>query len=114
MIMHKHCIWHLLDLYFLSSHRFFCSVCYTSFFSLFVVLYQEYGNVAYVVDGGFGVYTGNNPKAIAMKVAELVSDPTRLKDMSIKARRLSHPDATKAIAADIAGVLLRKDKKDKK
>jgi hypothetical protein len=31
---------------------------------------QEYGNVPYVVDGGFGVYTGNSPRRIADKVSE--------------------------------------------
>jgi hypothetical protein len=31
---------------------------------------QEYGNVPYVVDGGFGVYTGNSPRRIADKVSD--------------------------------------------
>lgn len=60
----------------------------------------------YVVKGGFGVYTGNNPRRIADKVGQLLSDPFALRCMSSKARALSRPDATRTIAADIAGVLL--------
>ena len=60
----------------------------------------------YVVNGGFGVYTGNNPCRIAAKVSELLSAPATLREMSRRARAQSRPDATRAIAADIAGVLL--------
>eukprot|EP00600_Ochromonadales_sp_CCMP1393_P015312 CAMPEP_0175033728 /NCGR_PEP_ID=MMETSP0005-20121125/22187_1 /TAXON_ID=420556 /ORGANISM="Ochromonas sp., Strain CCMP1393" /LENGTH=415 /DNA_ID=CAMNT_0016294431 /DNA_START=505 /DNA_END=1753 /DNA_ORIENTATION=+ len=68
---------------------------------------EEYGNVPFVVKGGFGVYTGNNPKKIASTVSDLVSNDTRLREMSEHAKILSHPEATKAIATDIAGVLLQ-------
>lgn len=86
----------------------------------------------FVVEGGFGVYTGNSPKRIAEKVGvipdcgtrtegfifiaptfcmplqvtALVSDDAALQRMSSRAKHLSRPDATRAIAADIAAVLL--------
>ncbi|KAJ1424406.1 hypothetical protein B484DRAFT_331242 [Ochromonadaceae sp. CCMP2298] len=69
---------------------------------------QEYGNVPFVVNGGFGIYPGNNPKKIANTVSELVCfNDIRLATMSKVAKSLSHPDAVKTIAADIADVLLR-------
>lgn len=67
----------------------------------------------YVVNGGFGVYSGNNPRRIADKVGELLSDPATLKEMSSRARALSRPDATRAIAADIASVLLTTNNKSR-
>lgn len=60
----------------------------------------------YVVDGGFGVYTGNSPRRIADTVGRLLSNEAVLRKMSQRARQLSRPEATKSIAADIAGVLL--------
>ena len=56
--------------------------------------------------GGFGVYTGNNPRKIAAKVSELISNNKILERMSQRAKQLSRPEATKAIASDIASVLL--------
>lgn len=63
----------------------------------------------YVVNGGFGVYTGNSPKKIANTVSNLFSNDTVLKEMSTKAKLMSHPEATKVIANDIAEVLLMKN-----
>ena len=56
--------------------------------------------------GGFGVYAGKIPSRIANKVSELVSDESLLCRMSKRARKLSTPEATRAIAAEIAFVLL--------
>lgn len=60
----------------------------------------------YVVNGGFGVYTGNSPRKIADKVGGVLSDPVLLREMSRRARAQSRPGATRDIAKDIAGVLL--------
>jgi UDP-N-acetylglucosamine:LPS N-acetylglucosamine transferase len=59
-----------------------------------------------VTEGGFGVYTGNSPQRIAAQVCELVRDDVKLRRMSERARKLSRPEATREIAADIASVLL--------
>jgi UDP-N-acetylglucosamine:LPS N-acetylglucosamine transferase len=40
------------------------------------------------------------------QVSELLSDEATLQRMSARARQLSRPEATRAIAADIASVLL--------
>lgn len=68
---------------------------------------QEAGNVPYVVDGGFGLYAKNNPKKIAKTVYELFEDDSLLQSMSARAKSLSRPDATRAIAKDIGSVALR-------
>lgn len=62
---------------------------------------QEAGNVPYVVDGGFGVYTGNKPLKIAAAVTRMMRDEALLGDMSKRARGESHQDATTSIARDI-------------
>ncbi|RYH12824.1 hypothetical protein EON65_37225 [archaeon] len=67
---------------------------------------QEYGNVPYVVKGGFGVYTGNRPKKIADTVSQLFSENSRLAEMSVRAKLLSHPEATMSIARDIGETML--------
>lgn len=67
---------------------------------------QEYGNVPYVVDGGFGIYTGNKPKKIANTVGALFTNEERLEKMSELARQKSRPEATKNIATDIGEALL--------
>lgn len=67
---------------------------------------QEYGNVPFVVQGGFGVYTGNSPRRIADQVGALLVDEPRLRGMSQRARQLSRPEATKSIASDIAKTML--------
>jgi len=68
---------------------------------------QEAGNVPYVVDGGFGVYTGNRPRKIADTVFKFFSDDKLIADMSQKAKERSRPGATSAIARDIASIVLR-------
>eukprot|EP00291_Cryptomonas_curvata_P012571 CAMPEP_0172183576 /NCGR_PEP_ID=MMETSP1050-20130122/19069_1 /TAXON_ID=233186 /ORGANISM="Cryptomonas curvata, Strain CCAP979/52" /LENGTH=466 /DNA_ID=CAMNT_0012857223 /DNA_START=221 /DNA_END=1618 /DNA_ORIENTATION=+ len=45
---------------------------------------QEAGNVPYVINSGFGDYDAD-PRRLGAKVAELLSDEARLKDMSAKA-----------------------------
>lgn len=68
---------------------------------------QEAGNVPYVTKGGFGVYTGNNPRKIANTVFDLFQDSSKLESMSRKAREMAHPDATRLIAKDI-GMMISK------
>eukprot|EP01040_Poterioochromonas_malhamensis_P014003 gene14003-15469_t len=67
---------------------------------------QEAGNVPFVVNGGFGIYTGNRPKKIADTVSTLFSNEARLSEMSIKAKLSSHPEATVSIARDIGESLV--------
>jgi len=62
--------------------------------------------VPYVVDGGFGIYGGNNPKKIAKTIGTLFTNETKLHEMSYKAKSLSHPEATNVIANEIAEVVL--------
>jgi UDP-N-acetylglucosamine:LPS N-acetylglucosamine transferase len=73
---------------------------------------QEAGNVPYVVNGGFGVFTGCRPKRIAETVLNLFADSTgsKLKKMSDNARAQSRPEATRAIAKDIATMTLSPSK----
>lgn len=63
----------------------------------------------FVVNGGFGVYTGNRPHKIAETVAGLLSDDQRLLEMSTRAKLLSHPEATMAIAKQIGDAVLKID-----
>jgi len=65
---------------------------------------QEAGNVPYVVNGGFGVYTGCKPQKIADTVFDLFVEPSgrRLHDMSRRAREQSRPQPPHANARDIA------------
>eukprot|EP01041_Mallomonas_annulata_P006788 gene6788-13747_t len=67
---------------------------------------QEEGNVPYVVDGGFGVYTGNRPVKVADAVSKFFSDEAMLQRMSRLARAQSHQDATTAIARDMGCIVL--------
>lgn len=67
---------------------------------------QEYGNIPYVVQGGFGVYTGNRPKKIADAVGNLFQNENLRKEMSLKAQLASNRDATKVIAKEIGEVSL--------
>jgi 1,2-diacylglycerol 3-beta-galactosyltransferase len=69
---------------------------------------QEEANVPYVVDGGFGLYSGQDPECIADTVHELLLDPARLAEMSRKAKAQSLPGATLAIAKDLSAMCLRK------
>ena len=68
---------------------------------------QEEGNVPYVVNGGFGRFSGEDPAAIATTVAELLNDPPLLQVMAAKAMKLSLPGATLAIAKDLAELCLQ-------
>jgi UDP-N-acetylglucosamine:LPS N-acetylglucosamine transferase len=71
---------------------------------------QEEGNVPYVVDGKFGVYTGNRPKKIASTVLKWFSDNNLLEEMKTYAVKLgtSHSEATRLISKDIGDILLRR------
>ena len=62
---------------------------------------KEYGNIPYVVQGGFGVYTGNRPKKIADAVGGLFLNDVLRHDMSVKAQLASNREATKVIAKEI-------------
>ena len=68
---------------------------------------QEAGNVPYVVDGGFGKYTGNKPKLIGDEVYKLFKNERQLDEMSKRAKSLARPDATVTIAKDIGTRLLQ-------
>ncbi len=68
---------------------------------------QEEGNVPYVVDNGFGLFSGEDAHAIADSVAELLNDENRLVNMSNRAKELSLPGATLAIARDLATLCLQ-------
>lgn len=70
---------------------------------------QEEGNVPYVVDGKFGVYTGNKPKNIANTVKRWFSNKELLNDMSARASKAGsrHAEATRLISKDIGSVVLR-------
>ncbi len=83
-------------------------VSFVSFVSFILFGLQEAGNVPYVVDGGFGVYTGNNPKKIALEVYSLFEDEARLEAMSVLARQKSRAESSQLIARDIGEVAMRK------
>ena len=61
-----------------------------------------------MVDGGFGVYTGNRPNKIASTVYEFFNNDEKLGRMSKIARSLSRPEATHLISKDIVDIVLRK------
>jgi 1,2-diacylglycerol 3-beta-galactosyltransferase len=71
---------------------------------------QEKGNVPYVVDGGFGVYSGNKPNKIAKHVYKLFTDEKSLRTMSQRSFELSSAGATRNIALDIGHICLRKER----
>ena len=66
---------------------------------------QEAGNVPFVVDQGFGAFE-RKPANIARTVAGWLDDPPKLAAMRAKARAASSPNATRAIARDIAEIAL--------
>lgn len=68
---------------------------------------QEAGNVPYVTNGGFGVYTGNNPTKIANTVFDFFHNDKKLHSMSSQAMQLSRPDATKLIAKDLGEMCIK-------
>ena len=76
----------------------------------FLFFFQEAGNVPYVTEGKFGVYT-SNPKKIGQAVRDLLSNPSLLEDMGRRAQELSKPQATREIATDLAAVLLDRNRK---
>ena len=61
---------------------------------------QESGNVAFVVDGGFGAYA-SEPAKIASTVASWLAEPQRLAQMSERSLLAARPLATERIADDI-------------
>jgi len=67
---------------------------------------QEAGNVPYVENQGFGIYTGNKPKIIGRLVCSLFEEPNQLEKMSMKAKEHARPNATICIAQDIANLIL--------
>lgn len=67
---------------------------------------QEAGNVPFVTQGGFGVYTGMRPKKIAEAVSLFFKNDQLLSEMSSRALKAAKPDATIAIARDIANIAL--------
>ena len=74
------------------------------------MLLQEAGNVPYVVDGGFGVWSGQNPKHIADEVYNLFENEQRLADMSAMATQQSRAESSMLIAKDIGAIAMRKGK----
>jgi 1,2-diacylglycerol 3-beta-galactosyltransferase len=76
------------------------------FFYLILFFAKEYGNIPYVVDGGFGVYTGNRPKRIANTVGKFFMDEKMLKEMSVKGQKASDREATRTIAKEIGETVL--------
>ena len=65
---------------------------------------QESGNVGFVVDGGFGAYSGE-PSTIASTVCGWLDDDDRLREMSELSLAASRPAATEQIADDIAALV---------
>ena len=66
---------------------------------------QEAGNVPFCENQGFGIYC-TKPKVIAKRVCDLLDDVTQLEKMSMKAKEFARPNATIAIAKDIANLIL--------
>jgi 1,2-diacylglycerol 3-beta-galactosyltransferase len=65
---------------------------------------QEAGNVAFVVNNGFGEFA-RQPKVIAERVSGWLQDDALLEKMSISARAAAEPDATRLIAEDLIRLL---------
>lgn len=65
---------------------------------------QEAGNVPFVVQSGFGEYSGK-PKVIARTVRGWIQDPDKLKQLQTAARAAATPQATQKIAVDLLALL---------
>jgi len=65
---------------------------------------QEAGNVAYVVDSGFGEMQ-TRPKQLAARVAGWLGDASLLKKMRANAQHAARPDATHDIAEDLLNLM---------
>lgn len=65
---------------------------------------QEAGNVHFVVENGFGTLR-KKPAAIADVVSRWLQSPALLRKMSMNARAVAMPEASGAIAHDIAEML---------
>jgi 1,2-diacylglycerol 3-beta-galactosyltransferase len=65
---------------------------------------QEWGNVPFVVDAGWGEYS-TNPRKLAGKVSAVLKDDDLRAEMRAKAQASATPDATKQIAADLLSLL---------
>ena len=86
------------------QYQLVCFISLTHFLPLFML--QETGNVPYVEKGGFGFYSGNNPKRISSLVYKLFTDNDLMQQMSIRAKTSSNPFATRNIARDIGDLVL--------
>lgn len=65
---------------------------------------QEAGNVPFVVNSGFGEYSGK-PKVIAKTVRSWIQDPEKLQRLQSAARAAATPQATQKIAVDLLALL---------
>ena len=65
---------------------------------------QEYGNVRFCIERGFGEFA-SSPKAIAERVSAWLQNEQTLKNMSTAARAASTPHATRQIADDLLSLL---------
>lgn len=65
---------------------------------------QEEGNIPYVVDAGFGMYS-SDPIVIGRTVREWLTQPEVLRQMQQAAYTASRPNATLDIAKDIGEML---------
>ena len=66
---------------------------------------QEFGNVSYVKDAGFGDFEGD-PAAVAEKAAAWLQDAAKLCTLTASARKAARPRATDDIAKDLAAMAL--------
>merc|ERR1719326_2213231 len=65
---------------------------------------QEWGNVPFVVNAGFGEYS-TNPRKLATKVGTVLKDDDLRAQMRANAQAAAMPDATRQIAADLLGMM---------
>lgn len=67
---------------------------------------QEAGNVDFVEEAGFGVFK-SSPAQIGETVAGWLADEAALRAMEVRAQAAARPDATDAIARDLAKLVLK-------
>ena len=69
---------------------------------------QEEGNVDYVIDGKFGAYfDDSDPQAIGEEIADWLTDPAKLTEMSLAAKRMGAPHAARDIVQRIGDSTLK-------
>lgn len=73
--------------------------------SIIADVLQESGNVPFVVNGGFGLYCGEHPSAVAKAACTLLSRNDLRCAMSARALALSQPGAAIEIAKDLGAFL---------